>query len=256
MHANLVSAPSKLANKKEEAWILYIKASKNTESTFDLWNKVLLLDSELNKPDSIISHSLDALQYFPNQAVLWLYNGSGYLLKKQNSKALESLETGLKLSVNNEILQNEFYVRLGDCYNETKNYAKSDESFENVLKNDPNNEHVLNNYSYYLSLRKEKLDRAKNLSEKLITLHPTNATYLDTYAWVLYMLKDYENARIYLEIAISNTQNGTIYEHYGDTLFQLGLKEKALESWEKAIKLGEVSTNLEKKIRDKNLYEQ
>lgn len=245
-----------MLEKKEIAWQHYIKAKSLDEADFNLWNKIILLDSDLNKPDSILVHSEQALELFPNQAVLWLYNGSGYLMKKENSRALDALETGLKLSANNQELQNEFNMRLGDCYNEVKEYHKSDQAFEEVLKNDKDNEHVLNNFSYYLSLRKEKLDLAKQMSEKLVAIHPDNATYLDTYAWVLYMLKDYENAKKYLEIAILNTNNATILEHYGDVLFQLGQKDKAISQWEKAKQMGEISSILDKKIKDKSLYEQ
>ena len=46
-----------------------------------------------------------------------------------------------------------------------------------------------------------------------------------------------------------------ILEHYGDILFKLGEKEKAIEYWNKAKKKGGGSDLLDKKIVDKNLYE-
>lgn len=243
-------------NNKEEAWKKYLKASLIEQSDFNLWNKIILLDSELNQADSMLLHAEAALQVFPNNATFWLFDGTAYLIKKDSRKAIESLEQGLRLSAGNSDLQNEFYIRLGDSYHDVKQYDKSDKAFEEALKLNSSNDHVLNNYSYYLSLRNTKLELAKDMSERLIKKYPSNASYLDTYAWVLYMLKDYENALKYLELAIANSNNGTIFEHYGDTLYQLGRKENALEQWEKAKQLGENSELLDKKIRDKTWYEQ
>ena len=108
-----------------------------------------------------------------------------------------------------------------------------------------------------MSLRKEKLDLALKMSEKLVKLHKDNSTYLDTYAWVLYILKDYKKAKEYLEKAMkdSTALSGTIVEHYGDVLFKLGEKENALAQWKKAKSMGETTELLDKKIATGALHE-
>ncbi len=244
-----------MAEKKEEAWKQFTKSKNIDGGNYNLWIQLINLDSELRKSDSLIGHTEEALETFPNQAMLWLYNGNGYSLKKDYTKALESYEEGKKLAGTNQELKNYFNMQLGDNYNNIKDYAKSDAAYEEVLKFDRNNDHVLNNYSYFLSLRKEKLQDAKDMSERLVKNHPTEATYLDTYAWVLYMMKDYAGAKKYLETAILNSSNGTIVEHYGDVLYQLGEKEKAVEQWKIARKLGETSEFIDKKIAEGKLYE-
>ena len=244
-----------MADRKEEAWKQFIKAKDLDASNYNLWLQLVNLDSDLNKPDSLIAHTQEALEIFPNQAMLWLYNGSGHNMKKNYKEAIDAFEEGRKLSTGNQELKNYFNIHLGDAYNNTKEYAKSDAAYEEVLKVDRSNDHVLNNYSYFLSLRKDKLEIAKEMSEKLVKKYPTESTYLDTYAWVLYMMKDYEGAKKYLEIAILNSSNGTIVEHYGDVLYKLGEKDKALEQWKKAQKLGETSEFLGKKVAEGKLYE-
>jgi tetratricopeptide (TPR) repeat protein len=238
---------------KEGALVNYLHAKQLDNTNFNLWTQIVNLDSELNKTDSIIAHSEEALELFPNQAILWLYNGSAYYNKKNFLKAVESLEEGKNLASNNGELLNQFNLQLGDTYNEAKEYKKSDEAFEAALKYEPNNEHALNNYSYFLSLRKEKLELAKELSGKLIRKTP-QASYLDTHAWVLYQLKEYEEAKKFLELAL-NSNNGTIIEHYGDVLFKLGMVNEAIVQWKKAKSLGETSDLINKKIADKKLYE-
>jgi tetratricopeptide (TPR) repeat protein len=176
-------------------------------------------------------------------------------MKKNYKKSVISFEEGRKLSMNNKNLLVQFYTLLGDTYNSLKDFKKSDENFEEALKIDENNFLVLNNYSYYLSLRRDKLEYAKKMSERVIKEFPDNANYLDTYAWVLYVMKDYIKAKEIFEKIVNNTDNGVIVEHYGDVLYQLGEKDLALEQWRKAKTLGETSDLIDKKISDKKLYE-
>jgi tetratricopeptide (TPR) repeat protein len=243
------------AEKKEEAWKSFINGKNLDNANYNLWLQILSLDMDFNATDSLIKHTEEALEIFPNQAVLWLYNGLGYSMKKSYSKAVENLEEGKKLAGNNKELLKQFNMQLADNYHYTKEYAKSDAAFQEVLNADPDNDHALNNYSYFLSLRKEKLEEAKAMSEKLIKKYPDNPTYLDTYAWVLYMMKNYPEAEKYLKKAVENSENGTILEHYGDVLYQLGKKDLAVEQWIKAKKLGETSDLIDKKIADRKLYE-
>jgi Tfp pilus assembly protein PilF len=143
-------------------------------------------------------------------------------------------------------------------------HEKSDDAYEAALKENPNNDHVLNNYSYFLSLRKDKLERAAQMAEVLVQKHPDDATYMDTYAWVLYVQKDYKKARVFLEKAVQlndkaaeygKTKSAVIVEHYGDVLFQLGEKDKAVEQWKKAKTIGTTSNLIDKKIAEKSMNE-
>jgi tetratricopeptide (TPR) repeat protein len=228
----------------------YVKSTNYDKSIFEVWLAIVELDGKLNQTDSLAKHSETAIEYFPNQSFFWYHNGFANYVKKNYAKSIESLEEARNLSVDNQELSKNINALLGDAYNNIKQYAKSDNAYESVLKEDPDNDYVLNNYSYFLSLRKEKLERALELSGKLVAKHKENATYLDTHAWVWYMMKDYAKAREFLELATQQTSrvSGTIIEHLGDVLFQIGEKEKAIEQWKKAKKTGETSPQIDKKI--------
>ncbi|QDK78103.1 tetratricopeptide repeat protein [Spirosoma sp. KCTC 42546] len=238
--------------KKTEARDAYAKAARLDGSVYEVWGALLQLDGELNQVDSLLAHSEKALEVFPTQGLFWYSNGTANLFKRKYQQAVDALEESRKLlaTTSNSDLKKQIDAQLGDAYNGIGDHAKSDESYEAVLKLDPINDHVLNNYSYFLSLRKENLPRAIQLAQKLVERNPTNATYLDTYAWVLYVSKDYTKAKQYLEKALADPANvsGTIIEHYGDVLFQLGQPDKAIEQWKQAKTKGNASPDLEKKI--------
>lgn len=242
---------------KAEARDMYRRATRLDGSVFEVWEATLQLDGELNQIDSLIAHSELALEVFPTNGLLWYSNGSGNLMKRNYKKATAALEESKKLVADNPGMINAINAQLGDAYNGLGEHTKSDQAYEQVLKEDPDNDHVLNNYSYFLSLRKEKLDLALQMSERLVSRNKTNATFLDTYAWVLYIRKDYKKAQESLEKAILSSQNvsGTIVEHYGDVLYRLGEKAKALEQWKKAKKMGETTEHIDKKIATGILHE-
>ena len=236
----------------------YVRAARLDPSVYEVWGAIVQLDGELAQVDSILVHTEKALEVFPNQGLLWYSNGSAHLYKRHYQQAAEALEESRKLLVTNPKMLPEINGQLGDAYNGLRDHPRSDEAYEAALKADPLNDRVLNNYSYFLSLRHENMPRAKAMSTKLAERHPANATYLDTHAWVLYVSKDYAAARQFLEKAIQADPaniSGTILEHYGDTLFQLGNKAKALEQWKLAKQKGGVSDRLDQKIAGQKLYE-
>ena len=238
--------------KKVEARDAYARASQLDGSVYEVWGALLQLDGELNQVDSLLIHSEKALEVFPTQGLFWYSNGSANLFKRKYQQAVDALEESQKLlaATSNNELKKGIGVQLGDAYNGLGDHAKSDEYYEAVLKVDPLNDHVLNNYSYFLSLRNEKLPRALQLAQKLVERYPANATYLDTYAWVLYVSKDYAKAKQYLEKALADPANvsGTIIEHYGDVLYKLGQPEKAVDQWKAAKAKGNAGPDIDKKI--------
>jgi len=235
----------------------YVKATEFDKSVFEVWLAIVEIDAKLNDNESLAKHSEEAIEYFPNQALFWYHNGVANFVKKDFEKSISSLEEARNLALDNKEMVKFVNGLLGDAYNEAKQYSKSDDAYEAVLKVDPNDEHVLNNYAYYLSLRKDKLSRALQLSTKLTENAASNATYLDTHAWVLYTMKEYQKAREVFEKAVKlpSGVSGTIVEHYGDVLYQLGEKDKAIEQWKKARQMGENSINIDKKIQSGQLIE-
>jgi tetratricopeptide (TPR) repeat protein len=245
-------------NRPLEALDSYQRSLKLDPSNFQAWQNTMSLQMQMEKWEDLDQTTEDALGYFPNVAAIYFFSGTAKLLKKNYQEAAAVLESGMIYAAGDPPLELALKGYLADALNGTKQYERSDKLYEEVLKADPDNAYALNNYSYYLSLRGQKLEKAKEMSARLIKNNPDNASYLDTHAWVLYKLKDYKGAEEFLLRAIGTPEgasNGTIVEHYGDVLFQLGKKEEALIQWEKARILGDTSEMIDKKIADKKLYE-
>nr|WP_302180078.1 tetratricopeptide repeat protein [Chryseosolibacter indicus] len=242
--------------RNREAQKEYLIAAESGEVNFEVWENLLYLEIRLEQYDNVLKHAEQALELFPNQAMIHYFNGFANLRKRNYEESIYSFEQAKRLSTSNAALTSEVNGMLGDAYNAVKNYEKSDKAFEDALLYNPNNDAILNNYSYYLALRKENLEKAEKMAATLIKNHPDNPTYLDTYAWVLYVRQKYKEARKAIEKAISTGKaTATHFEHYGDILYQLGEVDGAVKQWEKARGLNAKSETLNKKIANRKIYE-
>ncbi|HSI74311.1 MAG TPA: tetratricopeptide repeat protein [Lunatimonas sp.] len=199
-----------------------------------------------------------AVDEFPKKSEFWFFDGTSKLAQKKFEESKESLEKSLEINAGkNKQLELMALGQLGDAYHSLDEKAKAFETYDKVLEINPNNEHILNNYAYFLSLEKKDLDRARKMSEKLVKRFPENATYLDTHAWVLFQLEEFDTAKEYMEKALEfeKSPNGVMYEHYGDILFKLGMVNEALSFWKKAEGLQETSKFLTQKIKNKRYYD-
>lgn len=218
-------------------------------SNFAVWQNLLNYELQMDAQDSLARHAEQALELFPNQAWLYLINGIAKHNQQDLKSASQLLAMGAKRATGNRGLLLVIYGYLGDIYNEMKDYARSDAAYEKVLELDPQNFTVLNNYSYYLSLRGEKLDQAKKMCTILIQNNPENTTYLDTYAWVLYTMGDYlEAKRLFEKIMLLGVTEGVYFDHYGDTLYRLGEVDEAIKQWKKARELDSSIEHIDEKI--------
>jgi len=91
------------------------------------------------------------------------------------------------------------------------------------------------------------------MSYKTVKAEPDNATYLDTYAWILFEKGNYAEARLYIDDAMKSDggKSDVIVEHCGDIYYMTGDVDKALEYWNQALKIGSKSRTLQEKIRKK-----
>lgn len=217
----------------------------------------MLCETDMNDFSSLEKHSAEAIDFFPNMPNPYFFNGLANLKLKDYKKAIQSFVDGQEFVYENVPLQLQFLTYLAETYNADKQHEKSDKAFDDALAIDPNDPMVMNNYAYYLSIRKEKLEKAAKLSARTIELQPGSVSYMDTYAWILYQQGKYVDAKTWLDKALSKggDNRAAILEHYGDVLFKLNDEKGAYEYWKKAKEKGGNSDTLNKKILEGKLYE-
>lgn len=242
--------------KLPEARTQFRKAIAIDNGKYELWNQLLIIESELSDFVSMQKESKEAIELFPNQPLPYFFNGAANIQLKNHKEAVAVLNEGKGYAYDESILI-QFYANIGDAQNQLKDYPASDSAYNQALEMDPNNVYVLNNYAYYLSLRNTNLEKAEVMSKKSNDIEPNNNSYQDTYGWILYQMKKYDDAKVWIGKALDNggKNNGILLEHYGDVLFKLGETEKALKYWADAKAAGSTSSFIDKKITDKKLYE-
>ncbi|MEL6539312.1 MAG: tetratricopeptide repeat protein [Bacteroidota bacterium] len=214
----------------------YYHQALGSNACYSLWQRVLDMYITEQMPQYLLHAAQEALEQFPDQAMLYYYQGVGYLMQQQYADAAAILALGKLFATTREELER-LGGELGNVYNLLQKHDQADACYQSVLDINPDNYVVLNNYSYSLALRRQQLPLARKMSYRLVKACPTCAHYLDTHAWVLYQCGYYKQAKKYSEKALAQAPTahlGAILEHYGDTLYQLGERQAALAQWAKA----------------------
>lgn len=193
--------------------------------------------------ENVIAECEKAIDYTPEETSLYYYLGLAKYLNKDDAGALKALRKGATTIKDDTPIEisSRIYMISGDILHSMNKAEEAYAAYDSCLNINPNEISCLNNYAYYLSEENRDLKRAEQMSYKTIKAEPENTTYLDTYAWILYMQKRYEEARIYIDQALKNDSTQTssvIWEHAGDIYIRLGLKTDASNYWQKAIDSG------------------
>ena len=205
------------------------------------------------KFDEVISLCKPALEYNPDEMAFYYFLGLAYFQKNDKDKALHTFQLGVSQinSESNKEIVSDFYAIMGDILHEKNREKEAFAAYDSCLQWKDDNLGALNNYAYYLSEKGTDLQKAEKMSYRTIKAEPKNSTFLDTYAWILFMQGRYEEANIYIEQAVENdsTPSDVILEHAGDISAKLGDMKKAVDWWEKAREAGGNSKVLIRKIK-------
>lgn len=203
----------------------------------------------------IAALSEPGMLYNPNELAFYFFTGLSRYYLKDDAGALTAMKKGTAF-INDQSspdIVSDLYSIMGEIYHSKGMDKEAFAAYDSCLQYKPDNIATLNNYAYFLSETGTQLDKAEQMSAKAIAAEPKNATYLDTYAWVLYKLGRYADAKIYIDqtmkFSTDSTTDGTLYEHAAAIYAQLGDYKSAVSFLEQAVKHGSDAKALEKKIR-------
>lgn len=212
----------------------------------EIWTELIFLAPE-NREKNIN----EALKYNPREDYFHYMNATLLSTKGEYEKALIAINTAIdEATKRSETILSVYWGYKGDLLHLLRKEEEAFFSYEKAISYDQSNHSVLNNYAYFLALKNQNLQKAEEMSSNAVKLMPSNATYLDTYAWVLFMREQYTLALFYIEKAIAKEdgQHSEIYDHYGDILLKKGETKKAIQAWQQAIILGDNSQIIKDKI--------
>ena len=234
-------------------------------------------DDKYDKSVSVSEKGMEKLKETP-RSLLMVY-GAAALLDNQFDKAwnayqrqldmdlpgvklTDSVETVLEKAsnLNYDALMRvaSVFAMAGDCLSKQNDMKGAIRQYEVTLAIDPANPMSANNYAYFQAIGGGDLDKAEEYSRKAIEQAPDNPTYLDTLAWILYLKGNYTEAIEIQEKVIdlvgdNDDSQGEYWDHYGDMLYKMNQRDRAVESWKKAKALGSDNKQLPEKIRTKRL---
>lgn len=225
----------------------------------NVWARFQLVQSKWATQDWKLVASLaePGMLYNPDEMAFYYFTGLARFYQEDDKGALDAFQRGTA-EINdksNPDIVSDFYAIMGDIYHSQGEKEKSYAAYDSCLQWKPDHIATLNNYAYFLCTEGGNLKKAEEMSAKAVKAEPTNATYLDTYAWILFCEERYAEAKFYMDATLKNDTDSAVsaavLEHAGDIYMKVGEKEQALEFLQKAIEAGGDKDALTRKM---NLY--
>ena len=173
--------------------------------------------------------------------------GHVYSLKGEYDRAIETLLQVEKIDPDDI----GYLIQLSLVYDTAGQFKNAESTLNRILKMDPDNALALNNLAYMYIEHDSNLSKAIKMTERALELSPNNGAYFDTLAWGYFKQGKYDKAKSFIEDALKWEDPdglGVIYDHYGDILSMLDLKDQAIDAFMKAMELGEDSERIQSKI--------
>ena len=219
--------------------------------------RIRLIQNVWPKWSEVEALAKEGTQYCPEAAVFYYFLGNAYFQTDRPQLALATMRAGVAAGQSekspNADLLSDMYAMMGDILYAQQQYDEAFASYDSCMQWKDDNLTALNNCAYYMSEQGRDLNRAAAMSRKTVEAEPTNTTFLDTYAWILYMLGRYDEAKAYIDRALEcdtdSVPSAVVVEHAGDIYLKTGDSAHAAELWQKAIDCGGDKATLTRKIK-------
>lgn len=223
------------------------------------WTALLSMDIQADDAPAVEADGNSAMHYFPSNSQFPLMISAAYQKEERHEEAMKMLEKSEQLTDSADVVTlSAINTAKGDLAYVAGDKDKSFELYRRAIELNPQNWTALNNCAYYLACADRDLEEALDMVKKAVDARPDEPTSLDTYAWVLFKLKRYPEAKEIIDKALGLTapeaMSAEEYDHAGDIYFMNGEREKALEYWKDALNLDKDNKNIKRKVRNKTIF--
>jgi tetratricopeptide (TPR) repeat protein len=109
-----------------------------------------------------------------------------------------------------------------------------EELLKQVIALQPNSAMAYNALGYSLADRSERLEEAKTLIEKALSITPGDPYIVDSLAWALYRMGRLDESLKAFQAAYKTRADAEIGAHMGEVLWQMNRKDEAFKVWQEA----------------------
>jgi tetratricopeptide (TPR) repeat protein len=232
----------------------YKKSIEYNKGNFQVWQNLLSLLLHSMDYEALDAYTESALEYFPNTANFYVFASlaklntgdlreAGYMLETANAY----VQDGIDLKAILDLLNAYHQFLLGKA-------TEGKTAIENILKTEPRNTDALNLLAK-IHLAEKDTKKADEISERLLQINPNFADYLITRIRSLMAASKWDEALQICNKALKvgyGKALGIILESVGDIYHAKGNETEAIANWEKARKYGNTSTELHRKIGEKD----
>lgn len=231
----------------DSARAFFIRLIEADSTVADGWINLAFIDEQQKKPDS----SIAILERALHSVAVDRDNVQFYMAQLLSGRRMSDSVIALLKQV---IVEGGDTVRalfqIGAEYEKMGNFDKSVETFELLLATDSANAQALNYLGYLLADKGVRLDESLRMIEKAIAADSTNGAYIDSYAWVLFRLKRYDEALTQIKRVLAIVKNdATVIDHMGDIQAAMGYLEEAHQAWQQASALDPKNEKLKEKLK-------
>ena len=122
------------SNRLEPALVKYKNSLTLAESNFLIWENLLYIHLELKQYSELLKQSEEAMDIFPNKAVLYYLNGNASAQLGKKEDAFDALNQALLMSGKDIILKYKIYKLEGEIYCKAGQGEKAIKSFAKALE--------------------------------------------------------------------------------------------------------------------------
>ncbi len=149
----------------------------------------------------------------------------------------------------NDDLWNIYYKR-GVCYERLGNWDKAENNFLKSLEIKPDAANVLNYLAYGWVERGEKLDRSLKMLNEALAENPDSFYIIDSLAWAYFKKNNLDEASRLMEKVIDMAPGEAIsLDHLGDIYYAMDRKREAIHFWQQALELAEPEDDIKEDIK-------
>ena len=246
-----------LLQEYEEAKKIYTEI-KNKGSAYN-WHASKQIASILIKQDKkkdAVNNLQESFKKIISPTIYEIFDYAEFL--KNNEKYKKSIEYYSKvlslIDTKNPIYPHVIDSR-GIAYERTDQWNKAEVDLLNSLRVSPDDAYVINYLAYSWIEKEINIEKSLEMLRKANMLKPNDGYITDSLGWALFKLKNYKEAKQYLEQAVRYmASDPVINDHYADVLWMNNKKLQARYYWNYVLKLKKIEEKLKKEVEHKLLF--